>query len=211
MADVTPIHKKLPTVSKTNYRPVSILAVVSKVFEGFIDEQTNEYIEIYLSRYLCGYRKGYSPQNAMLYMIPLRAYGFGITSLEILFDRWQRTKINSAFSTLSELVCGMAQGGKLGPKFFNIYLNDMFYEFVNTNVCNIADDTTPFVCDLKLENVVKKLESDISAVIYWFSANYMILNESKCHFLISTPSECEEQLSIKVGGQAIWESMSKVL
>ena len=39
----------------------------------------------------------------------------------------------------------------------------------------------------------------------------MILNESKCHFLISTPSECEEQLSIKVGGQAIWESMSEVL
>ena len=57
----------------------------------------------------------------------------------------------------------------------------------------------------------KKLESDISAVIYWFSACYMILNESKCYFLISTPNECEEQLSIKVGGQVIWESMSEVL
>ena len=33
VADVTPVHKKLSTVSKTNYRPVSVLAVVSKVFE----------------------------------------------------------------------------------------------------------------------------------------------------------------------------------
>ena len=69
VADITPVHKKLSTVSKTNYRPVSVLAVVSKVFERFIDNQTNDYIEKYLSRYLCGYRKEYSPQHAMLYMI----------------------------------------------------------------------------------------------------------------------------------------------
>ena len=69
LADITPVHKKLSTVLKTNYRPVSVLAVVSKVFERFIDNQTNDYIEKYLSRYLCGYRKGYSPQHAMLYMI----------------------------------------------------------------------------------------------------------------------------------------------
>ena len=120
VADVTPVHKKLSTVLKTNYRPVSVLAVVSKVFERFIDNQTNDYIEKYLSRYLCGYRKGYSPQHAMLYMIEkwreirdkggyaaavlmdlskafdtinyklliakLRAYGFDIPSLEIIFD-----------------------------------------------------------------------------------------------------------------------------
>ena len=87
----------------------------------------------------------------------------------------------------------------------------MFFEFVNTSVCNIADDTTPFACDMNLENVIKRLECDITSVIYWFSANFMILNESKCHFLISTPNECEEHLSIKVGGQVIWESMSEVL
>ena len=69
LADITPVHKKLSTVTKTNYRPVSVLAVVSKVFERFIDNQTNDYIEKYLSRFLCGYRKGYSPQHAMLYMI----------------------------------------------------------------------------------------------------------------------------------------------
>ncbi len=249
LADVSPIHKKLQTVSKINYRPVSVLAVVSKVFERIIDKQTNEYIEGYLSRYLCGYRKFYNPQHALLFMIEkwkqsrdkgglagavlmdlskafdtinhklliakLRAYGFDIPSLEILFDyfsnRWQRTKINSSFSTWSLILCGMAQGSVLGPKFFNISINDLFYLFIDTHVCNMADDTTPFACDIDLPTLIRKLEGDVASVIYWFSANFMILNPDKCHFLISGPKTVVEQLYIKVGDQVIWESLEKKL
>ena len=118
--------------------------------------------------------KAFDTINHKLLIAKLQAYGFGIHSLEILSDylsdRWQRTKINSTFSTSSSLLCGMAQGGKLGPKFFNIYLNDMFYEFVNTEVCNIADDTTPFACGMELRDVIKRLENNISSVvqILWF-------------------------------------------
>ena len=249
LADVSPIHKKLQTVSKINYRPVSVLAVVSKVFERIIDKQTNEYIEKYLSRYLCGYRKFYNPQHALLFMIEkwkqsrdkgglaggvlmdlskafdtinhklliakLRAYGFDIPSLEILFDyfsnRWQRTKINSSFSTWSLILCGMAQGSVLGPKFFNISINDLFYLFIDTHVCNMADDSTPFACDIDLPTLIRKLEGDVASVIYWFSANFMILNPDKCHFLISGPKTVVEQLYIKVGDQVIWESLEKKL
>ena len=41
LADVSPIHKKLQKIVKGNYRPVSVLAVVSKIFERIIDKQTN--------------------------------------------------------------------------------------------------------------------------------------------------------------------------
>ena len=249
LADITPIHKKLSTVLKKNYRPVSVLAIVSKVFERFIDKQTNQYIEKFLSRYLCGYRKDYSPQHAMVYMIEkwkesrdkggfaggvlmdlskafdtinhklliakLRAYGFGISSLEIIFDylsnRWQRTKINTSFSTWSLLLCGLPQGSILGPKFFNISINDMFYEFVNTDVCNVADDTTPFACDMNLENLIRNLESDVASVIDWFAANFMVLNADKCHFLLSKPKTAVQQKYIEVGGQVIWESSEETL
>ena len=105
----------------------------------------------------------------------------------------------------------MAQGGKLGPKFFNIYLNDMFYEFVNTEVCNIADDTTPFACGMELSNVIKRLEDDITSVIYWFSANFMVLNAPKCHLIVSSPTIFRQQMYIEVGGQVIWESKCEVL
>ena len=159
--------------------------------------------------------KAFDTINHKLLIAKFRAYGFGIHSLEILFDylsdRWQRTKVNSTFSTSSLLLCGMAQGGKLGPKFFNIYLNDMFFEFVNTQVCNIADDTTIFACGMELRNIIERLENDITSVIYWFSANFMVLNAPKCHLLVSSPTTSRQQMYIEVGGQVIWESKCEIL
>ena len=87
----------------------------------------------------------------------------------------------------------------------------MFYEFVNTDVCNIADDTTPFACGMELRSVIKRLENDITSVIYWFSANFMVLNEPKCHLLVSSPTISRQQMYIEVGGQVIWESKCEIL
>ena len=69
LADITPLHKKLETVNKENYRPVSLLPVVSKLFERLMQKQMISYIEKFLSPYLCGYRKGFNTQYAMLAMI----------------------------------------------------------------------------------------------------------------------------------------------
>ena len=69
LADITPLHKKLETVLKENYRPVSVLAVVSKIFERIMDKQTDAYMGKYLSRFICGYRKCHGPQHALLYMV----------------------------------------------------------------------------------------------------------------------------------------------
>ena len=249
LADVSPIHKKLQKIVKGNYRPVSVLAVVSKIFERIIDKQTNNYIEKYLSRYICGYRELRGPQTALLFMIErwkesrdkggyaggvlmdlskafdtidhklliakLGAYGFDIASLEILFDyfsdRWQRTKINSSFSTWSLILCGMAQGSVLGPKFFNIYINDLFYVFIQTYVCNMADDTTPYACDVSLPRLLRNLEGDVATVVSWFEANFMILNPDKCHFILDGPRTAVEQMYVRVGGQVVWESMEREL
>ena len=52
-----------------NYRPVSVLPVISKVFERIMQKQIATYFEKLLSPYLCGYRKGYSTQNAITAMI----------------------------------------------------------------------------------------------------------------------------------------------
>ena len=43
----------------------------------------------------------------------------------------------------------------------------------------------------------------------WFDANYMMLNQPKCHFL--TSSNSPEQLWIQVGEQIIWESLKEKL
>ena len=69
LADITPLHKKLETIKKENYRPVSLLPVVSKLFERLMQKQMVSYIEKFLSPYLCGYRKGFNAQYALIAMI----------------------------------------------------------------------------------------------------------------------------------------------
>ena len=69
IGDVTPVHKKGERTIKENYRPISILPTVSKVYERNMYAQIYAYIEKYLSPFLCGFRKGYSTQHCLAFMI----------------------------------------------------------------------------------------------------------------------------------------------
>jgi len=69
MADITPAHKKGDTSKKENYRPVSILPSISKIFERNMYDQIYRYMNNHLSNYLCGFRKGYSTQYCLIAML----------------------------------------------------------------------------------------------------------------------------------------------
>ena len=69
LADITPVHKKLEKTLKANYRNVSILPAVSKIFEKLMGRQIGLYMEQHLSKYLCGFRKGYNTQHALMALI----------------------------------------------------------------------------------------------------------------------------------------------
>ena len=68
LADITSVFKKKNPSHKVNYRPVSILPSISKVFEKLM-QKLSGYIINYLSPFLCEYRKGYSSQQALLLLI----------------------------------------------------------------------------------------------------------------------------------------------
>ena len=60
LADITPIFKSVDSTSKKNYRPISILKSVSKLFEKLIQRQLDQYFSKKLSDHLFGSRKGYT-------------------------------------------------------------------------------------------------------------------------------------------------------
>ena len=100
----------------------------------------------------------------------------------------------------------MFHSSVLGPVVFNIYLNDLFFTLFSVNVCNFADDTTPFVCKLNLEVVLTQLEECSELVIAWFQNNYMKLNTEKCHLLVA--GHKFEHTWVRVGPDKIWEDHS---
>ena len=59
-ADIVPVHKKKSKFSKENYRPISILPNISKVYERCLYDQISNFFEDVFSKYQCGFRKGYS-------------------------------------------------------------------------------------------------------------------------------------------------------
>ena len=69
LADITPVYKKKDPTLVENYRPVSVLPSVSKIFERIIQKQFSNYVDEFLSPYLCGYRKGFNTQYALLSLI----------------------------------------------------------------------------------------------------------------------------------------------
>ena len=52
-----------------NYRPISLLPVISKIFERVLFEQIEKFSEKILSPKLCGFRKGHSTQHALLNLL----------------------------------------------------------------------------------------------------------------------------------------------
>ena len=66
LADVSPVFKKDVKTFKGNYRSISVLPAVSKVLERLMNTQISAHMSPYLSWLLCGFRKGYNTQHALM-------------------------------------------------------------------------------------------------------------------------------------------------
>ena len=69
LANVVPVHKKEERILMKNYRPVSLLPIVSKLFERNMYNQILAYIDKFLSPYLFGFRKGHSTEQCLIIML----------------------------------------------------------------------------------------------------------------------------------------------
>ena len=94
-ADITPVHKKDSKSEKNNYRPISILPNISKVYERIMFKQMSEFFESYFfSKYQCEFKKGFSAQHCRESMLEKwksatdikKSFGALLTDLSKAFD-----------------------------------------------------------------------------------------------------------------------------
>ena len=69
IADITQAFKRGDKHDKSNYRPVSILPILSKVYEKCLYKQIENCMENILSNFQCGFRKGFNTQQCLIGMI----------------------------------------------------------------------------------------------------------------------------------------------
>ena len=76
-------------------------------------------------------------------------------------------------------------------------------------MCTTMWVTLPFMLVTQIEDLITRLEHDSLLAIEWFQANYMKLNEEKCHLL--TSGHKHELLRGNIERGKIWESEKQKL
>ena len=114
-AIIAPVHKNRAKTSKDNYRTVSILSNISKIYGRILFKQISEYFESILSKFQCGFRKRVSAQHCLLDMLEKwelavenkRNFGALLTDQSKAFDclpmDFLLAKLNAYGSCLPEL------------------------------------------------------------------------------------------------------------
>ena len=71
LAEVSPVFKKKDDIDKENYRPVSVLSHVPKVFERIMYQEIEDFMKDKLSNLLTGFRKNRSTQHCLMSMLEM--------------------------------------------------------------------------------------------------------------------------------------------
>ena len=107
--------------------------------------------------------KSFDKMNQNLLIAKLGAYSFQKDTLSFmksyLTKRRQPVRVNSTFSAWEKIISGVLQGLILGPLLFNIFLNDLFFCFKNSDLRNYAVDHTLYNCGINSEEVKEALNS----------------------------------------------------
>lgn len=242
---MTPLHKGGDLDDVSNFRPISVLPVLSKIIERHTHDALYGYLTdnnlIYPRQ--SGFRKRHSTETALIQIIDellfnldknkisglvlvdyskafdmvdhiilldkLIAYGVDGSSLlwfkSYLSDRCQLVSLAGTKSDMATVRHGVPQGSILGPLLFILFINDLPLHVSSSTIDLYADDTTitSFADCGNMLKLQDSLNSSVSEVVNWASANKLPLNEKKTKVLVVTGKrlmdkmDCVPEVSVK--------------
>ena len=131
IAKVKPLFKKGSKTDPSNYRPISLLPLLSKVFERVVLDQTKEFLSLnkILYDYQSGFRKNHSTDTCLSFLNDkiLKGFDDGLVTGMILID------LQKAFDTINHDILLK----KLGIIGFSDHTVKRFQSYLSTHTFTV--------------------------------------------------------------------------
>ena len=118
---------------------------------------------------------------------------------------------NGELSRLKIITAGVPQGSVLGPKLFNLYINDIPRND-KVNLALFADDTAFYCSSYRIDTIAKRLQESLTKVLKFFTKWKVRINEDKTEAVIFTKRRPEITKNIVFNNIIVnWTKSTKYL
>jgi len=104
--------------------------------------------------------------------------------MSFLFNRCQFTDVNDCRSAIDFVYYGVSQGSLLGPRLYNIYVNDLPDHTDSGDLYMYADDTTVYCIGPNVNQVISSLNETMKQVLMWSVNNRLTIHPIKTEAMI---------------------------
>ena len=155
-AGVCPIHKKGDKCKCENYRPISLLPNISKIFERVMFTRLHNFLNISEIKYKfqVGFRKNYSTNHTLLSIVEQirSALDKNMFTCGVFID------LEKAFNTVNHqiLIAKLNHYGIRGVanKWFSSYLS---YRYQMVSLNGVSSQKLPLTCGVPQESILEPL------------------------------------------------------
>ena len=190
LANLVPDFKKGKREHVENYRPISLLSVISKILERCVLAGLKDHLQQKISLFQHGFLAGRSCITQLTSVLDYigaqldsgRQTDVIYLDMSKAFDKVDHAKLLGATSEQLLVTSGVPQGSLLGPMLFLLFVNDLPDTVTSPSRVACYADDTKVLRTINSASDCAALQSDLNSLVDWTESSGLLFNKKKCNF-----------------------------